>query len=97
MAKKQPTVNLKLDGERLTVKQTSPLLRRIKAFLDAAPPDELFTPQNLARRVGCCDDRIAHYTSSPELHGYSLPFGNRRYWGKPCAVAELRRQKENPE
>jgi len=97
MAKRQPAVSLKLDGERLVVKQSSPLLRRIKAFLDAAPPDDLFTMQKLARLIPCCDSRIAHYTSSPELQGYSLPFGNRRYWGNPHAVAELRRQKENPE
>ena len=81
---------LKLNGKEVfTLHRISSNVLKIKAFLDKQRPDEIYTPDELERRINA---RVRDYRMSPELEGYSSKIGQKAYWGNPRAIAALREQ-----
>lgn len=82
---------LKLGGRPLDLNPLPPSAVKLKAFLDKAPADELFTTADLAAKT-----RIPVLAQNPNLFkmldAYRSKLGNRMLWGNPRAIAELKRQ-----
>jgi len=83
---------LKLNGKPLDLNPLTPSAQKVKAFLDKAPADELFTTAELAQkaRAGRVEDQTQIFTRS--LPAYWERVSNRVLWGNPKAIAELRKQ-----
>ncbi|MGA7887643.1 MAG: hypothetical protein WCA44_18060 [Acidobacteriaceae bacterium] len=83
-------VPLKLNGKAFDPKAAAAPAERIRALLDGAPADELFSQAELVRKLSIAQS-LASGASAP-LAAYTATAGRRRYWGNPRAIAELRRQ-----
>lgn len=86
------TKPLKLNGKLLNLHPPSIIVSRIAEFLDKSPHDELFTTEELAKRVAIGSQRPTQNAKNPALAAYSLLTGRNRYWGNPKAIAALREQ-----
>lgn len=92
-------VALKLNGKPLELHPPPRPMTDLKAILDKSKPDEIFTGEELAPRIGIkaktLRERAPEYLRS--IPGYSITIRNDaghtvRYWGHPKAIAELKRQ-----
>lgn len=75
----------------------SPLMKKVKNFLDKSKDGELFTVLQIAAALGYRSDSISN--ESPTLRNYwHVAMGSgvrRKYWGKPATVAQLKRETSN--
>lgn len=83
---------LKLNGKPLVLRPESPIIGEIKKLLDKAPADELFTVQEVARKLGSGYHYVSDQSNREELAAYTLRVGKVRYWGHPRAIVELKKQ-----
>jgi hypothetical protein len=83
-------VALKLNGKPLDLTPKSSRVDALKAFLDAAPIDEIFDSATLSKIARVSSS--AMHDAKERLAIYSLLLGRNRYWGHPKAIAELKRQ-----
>ena len=81
-------ITLKLNGKAFDLNTPSPTETKLKAFLDKAPADEIYTVSELCRRAGIGSSTLGRYRTAE----YSAIVGKSRYWGNPKAIAELLRQ-----
>lgn len=96
---KQKSVVLKLNGKPLEIVVLPVSLVKLKAFLDGAPQDELFTYEEVSKRVGVAPQTIKNLCNRfSEMVSYrSGRKGVQIYFGNPAAIREYERQKEAAE
>ena len=68
-----------------------PILRRVCALLDKAADGELFTTQELTRRLTCRSTTLSRDSYLVSAYWHILP-PNRKYWGKPTTIQQLKRE-----
>jgi hypothetical protein len=85
---------LKVNGTTFNPHPPTPTQSKLISLLDKAPVDELYTPAELARRLGCSVCTFSDYMPRPgDPHApYTAKVRHNRYWGNPKAIAELIRQ-----
>ena len=81
-------ITLKLNGKAFDLNAPSPAETKLKAFLDKAPADEIYTLLEICRRAGIGSSTLGRYRPAE----YSAIVGKYRYWGNPKAIAELLRK-----
>lgn len=83
---------LKLNGKPLDLSPKSPATDALRAWLDKAPQDEVFTGDVLSEKVKIC--RTSSLGRAKDLLGdkYTLVIRGTRYWGHPKAIQALRKQ-----
>lgn len=84
---------LLLDGETFDPNEMKPVLKKIKAYLDSAPKNEMFSVLKLCQKadVGECSVRgfLNEAASGPYFHRYG-PHRNV-FFGHPEAVKEFKK------
>lgn len=83
-------IALKLNGKPLDLSPKSPAADKLKAYLDKAPADEVFTQEKVAKDAGIYVGALP--VAKDKLDGYSHMIGRYRYWGNPKAIKALREQ-----
>ncbi len=87
---------LKLDGKKFEINPMCEPLRKIFEVLDVSPHDELYSSEELNRKIGCGPTYVQHHvTNDPRFAAYSFRIKMRRYFGHPKAILALRKQIEN--
>lgn len=93
-------IALKLNGKPLDLNPVIPAsILKIRGFLEKAPADELFENRDFAAKMNVAvstlgraatayAEHVNGFTHSVRLYGQP----QRRFWGNPKAIAELRRQ-----
>jgi hypothetical protein len=84
---------LKLDGKPFTERPLTPTQSKIKALLDKAPIDEIYSAAELARKLQAPINTIIDQGGKvpDSLVSYTARTGKSRYWGNPKAIAEFLR------
>lgn len=80
---------LKLNGKPFSLHTEAPTTITVRKTLDKAPPDELFTTQELLKRAGVGRSSLVRGSG---FDTYRLKVGPKVYWGHPKAIAELKKQ-----
>lgn len=69
----------------------SPLVTKVKKFLDAASTDVLYTSRELAPQVGTTYQTVKSHLHS-ELPEYHKFWRGKIYWGSPKAIATFKKE-----
>lgn len=72
----------------------SPIGVKVKKVLDGARDGELFSTRQLAEMSGVCYDSMTDVVYQLPSYTHSISY-NKRYWGKPATVAQLKRETEH--
>jgi hypothetical protein len=88
---------LKLNGKPFDLCHPRPTEVKIRAFLDQAPADEIFTNSDLAIKIegSQLNMKACGKEYAESLPTYTARVGGARYWGNPKAIAELLRRVKN--
>lgn len=87
-------ITLKINGKPFERNVAGPAILKLKAFLENAPKDELFTSDELQARVGIGEQTLLRAfragVISPEKHRQLIR--KKFLYGSAAAIAELRSQ-----
>lgn len=85
---------LKLNGKPLELSPLSPTAQRILDFLKRAPADEVFYSEQVAEKLDIRRDYLKESGLGAKVifHEFTIMFRNKRIWGNPKAIAELKKQ-----
>ena len=73
--------------------QVPPRIKRLKEFLDKSKDGELFTSRQAST---CCNlDTTNMVSDAYFIPDYSYKVGNKRYWGKPRTINQLKKETEH--
>lgn len=84
-------MKLFLSGKKFeTGAKDSPNDAKVKALLDKAKPGELFTSYQVSQMVKC---HIASLRmNSPTFNSYAHVTGQKKFWGRPATIKQLRKE-----
>lgn len=72
----------------------SPLIKKVKAFLDKTKPGTLFHNEQIAGAVGCNISSLRTNDNPAFLRDYYAVVRQKKYWGSVKTIRELRRQED---
>lgn len=94
-------IALKLNGQPLQLKESSPSLDKFVAYLEQLPDDELFDVNGLEARGHYKIERIRHFVqrNRERMAPYYCEVGVKRRWhiGNPRAIGALKREIQRKE
>lgn len=86
-------IQLKIAGKPFAVKQATPTVQKVIAFLSKSPADELYTGPELAGKIRVSPSWVRNISAGErELQPFTARVGVKRYYGSSKAIAELLRQ-----
>ena len=83
---------LKFQGKPVELASLLGVEGRLVATLEALPEDEVFTYGDIADRSKINPDTLQNAARKPRFGKFRYRLGRRTFWGRPVAIAELRRR-----
>lgn len=86
-------MKLFISGQQFKTKRDSPVISRVKKFLDESKDGELFSTEQLSIYVPIAITNLRCHNIA--MRGYFHVVQHKKYWGKVATINQLKKEIQN--